>query len=116
MKQYNINSKSLLLAGRSGTDKSFVLKQIVVAFPSENICQILPKEFFSLSPRQLNSSLVYVVDELGDISELLEIDKLIELFDLKVIAAIQLSSGLTKEELDSQDFNNFHPVYLDNSL
>ena len=113
MKQYNVNSKSLLFAGRQGTSKTFILDQIVAAFSNENICRILPNEFFSLSPRQLNSSLVYVVDELGDINELLEIDKLIELFDLKVIAAIQLSSGLSKEELKSQDFKNFSPVYLD---
>ena len=116
MKKYNINSKSLLLAGRSGTSKSFVLKQIISAFTSNSICQVLPTSFFSFSPRQLNPSIVYLIDEVTSIENLVEIDKLIDLFDLKVIATIQLSSGLTKEDLDCQDFNNLFPVYLDNSL
>ena len=99
---------SILISGERMSGKTFRMNQILSKCKNSVVKEVSPKAFLSLSLDKLSQKRIYAIDEVDDISHVLEINKLISQFDLKVIATTQLSSV----ELLSQPIENFALVFL----
>ncbi len=99
---------SILISGKQGSGKTVRMNQILSKCKKSVIKEVSPKEFLSLSSDKLNQKRIYAIEEVVDISKVLEINNRISQFELKVIAATQLSSV----ELLSQPIENFALVFL----
>ena len=99
---------SILISGKQGSGKTIRMNKIISKCKKSVVKEITPKAFLSLSSDKLSPKRIYAIDEVVDISQVLEINKLISQFDLKVVAATQLSSV----ELLSQPIENFALIFL----
>jgi Cdc6-like AAA superfamily ATPase len=99
---------SILISGKQGSGKTFRMNQIISKCKKSVVNEISPKAFLSLSSDKLSPKCIYVIDEVVDISQVLEINNRISQFDLKVVAATQLSSN----ELLSQPIENLALIFL----
>ena len=99
---------SILFSGSSASGKTFRMKQILSKCKKSVVKEVSPKAFLSIPTEKLNPKRIYAIDEVVNLSQVSEINNRISQFDLKVIAATQLSSV----ELLSQPLENFAFVFL----
>ena len=99
---------SILISGKQGSGKTIRMNKIISKCKKSVVKEITPKAFLSLSSDKLSPKRIYAIDEVVDISQVLEIDKLISQFDLKVVATTQLPSSETL----IQPVENFAFIFL----
>ncbi len=99
---------SILISGKQGSGKTVRMNQLISKCKKSVVKEVSPKAFLSLSSDKLNPKRIYAIDEVVDISQVLEINNRISKFDLNVVATTQLSSV----ELLNQPVENFAFIFL----